>query len=445
MSATEESASADARDTGDTPATEPSVEPFPPAQRSDRTAQKRSRGIRLGVLTAILVLITGIGILHQTGTSFKPVGVDALCPFGGIETLWSLMSGAGLMRRIAVSSVVLLATTFLIAIVFRRAFCGYLCPLGVLQELFGKIGTAIWPKNRPVMSAAIDKTARLLKYGVLVFFTVWTWQAATLVIRPYDPWVAWMHLTSAELFAEFGVGVAILGISLVGSIVYDRFFCKYLCPMGAFLGAISRFSLFKVRRVESTCIDCKLCDRACPVNVTVSTVDVVQDAECINCNECVNACPVADTLVVSTSTGNGTATAFGASQMMWLVFALAAIMIGVTTVSGAFAWTMPTLSSAVEQTGGTLNVEDIKGSMTFAEVSAASGIPTAVFMQQYGISDADLNAKIKDLVPIYGFDVHTDVREFVAAQMAAGAGAPAGGSEGTAPACGMGGEEAGSD
>ncbi len=443
MSTTEEPTSAEPMDTNDGVDKERSTDEVAPrAQRSDRVAQKRSRGIRLGVLTAILVAITSIGILHQTGTVIKTVGVDALCPFGGIETLWSLVTGAGLVRRIAVSSVVLLAMTVLIAVLFRRAFCGYLCPLGAVQELFGKIGKAIWPKNRPVMPTAIDKPARLLKYGVLVFFTVWTWQAATLVIRPYDPWVAWMHLTSAELFAEFGIGLAILGIALVGSIVYDRFFCKYLCPMGGFLGAIARFSLFKVRRVEDTCIDCKLCDHACPVNVTVSTVDVVRDAECINCNECVNVCPVADTLVVSTSSAHGTATKFGATQMMWLVFALAAIMIGVTTISGAFAWTMPTLSSTVEQTGGTLNVEDIKGSMTFAEVSAASGIPTEVFKQQYGISDADLNVKIKDLMPVYGFDVHTDVREFVASQMAAGATVPASGTQ-PAPACGEEGSDCG--
>jgi len=445
MSAIEEGTPSDPLDAGGENATGSPTETGSPVRRSDRAAQRRSRAIRFGVLLAILVGITGIGILHLTGTSFKPVGVDVLCPFGGIETLWSLVSGAGLIQRIAVSSVVLLVMTVLIALVFRRAFCGYLCPLGAAQELFGKIGNAIWPRNRPVMPAALDKPARLLKYGILVFFTVWTWQAAALVIRPYDPWVAWMHLTSAEVFAEFGVGLAILGVSLVGSIVYDRFFCKYLCPMGGFLGAISRLSLFKVRRVESTCIDCKLCDQSCPVNVTVSTVHVVQDAECINCNECVNACPVAETLVVSTKSDDRTAIRFGATQMMWLVFALAAVMIGATSISGAFAWTMPTLSATVRQSGGTLNVEDIKGSMTFAEVSAASGIPTEVFKRQYGIGDADLNAKIKDLAPVYGFDVHTDVREFVAAQMAADTGVPAGGAQPAAPACGTEGEEAGSD
>lgn len=387
------------------------------AVRSDKAAQKRSRGIRLGVLATILVVISGIGVLHQSGGSFKPVGVDALCPFGGIETLWSLLTGAGLITKIAVSSVVLLGMTLLLAVVFRRAFCGYLCPLGAVQELFGKIGKAIWPRKRPVVPAVIDKPARLLKYAVLVFFTVWTWQVAELVIRPYDPWVAWMHLTSAEVLAEFGIGLAVLGLALAGSVVYERFFCKYLCPMGAFLGAISRFSFFKVRRNTETCIDCKLCDTACPVNIEVSTATVVEDAECINCNECVNVCPVADTMTVSTSPKPGARTV-RPNQMLVLVLALVAIVLGVSTAADAFSWTMPTLSSTVESSGETLNVEDIKGSMSFAEISEASGLAPEVFKQQYGISDADLATPIKNLAEKYGFDVHTDVREFVREKMA---------------------------
>lgn len=387
-------------------------------QSSDRVAQKRSRGIRLGVLVTILVAISGIGILHQIGGPFNPVGVDALCPFGGIETLWSLLAGGGLITKIAVSSVVLLGMTILLAVVFRRAFCGYLCPLGAVQELFGKIGKAIWPRKRPVVPAVIDKPVRLLKYVVLVFFTVWTWQAAELAIRPYDPWVAWMHLTSAEVFAEFGIGLAVLGVALAGSVVYERFFCKYLCPMGAFLGAISRFSLFKVRRNAETCTDCKQCDAACPVNIKVSTLAVVEDAECINCNECVNVCPVADTMTVSASSKRGARTV-RPNQMLVLALALVTIVVGVSTGADAFSWTPPTLSSAVESSGGTLNVEDIKGSMTFAEISEASGLAPEVFKTQYGISDSDMATPIKDLAEKHGFDIHTDVREFVRAQMAA--------------------------
>ena len=104
---------------------------------------------------------------------------------------------------------------------------------------------------------------------------VWTWQAAALVMRPYDPWAAYAHITSAELMTEFGIGVAILGISLAGSLVYERFFCKYLCPMGAFLGIFSKVSFSGIRRDADACINCSVCDKACPMNLDVSTADTV--------------------------------------------------------------------------------------------------------------------------------------------------------------------------
>ncbi len=384
------------------------------ARKSDRAAQRRNRTVRLVVLTLGLVIVTAIGTAHRFG--IPVVGVDALCPFGGIETFWSMVVSAQLIQRIAVSSVILMGVVLLIAVIFRRSFCGYICPLGALQELFGKIGHAIFRGKRPSMPAAIDKPARYLKYVVLVVFVVWTWQAASLMIRPYDPWVAWMHLTSPELFAEFGIGAAVLGISLVGSIVYDRFFCKYLCPMGGFLGAISRFSVFKVRRNESTCIDCKACDKVCPVNVTVSTVQVVNDAECIDCSECVNVCPVTNTLEVSTSGWPRGGKALQPLAVLGIVVALIAGVIGLTTLTGSFAWTIPTLSETVEKSG-TVNVEEIRGSMTFSEISKATGIPEATFQEKFGVKPSEMKVKIKDLAPVYGFDVHTDVREFIAKEL----------------------------
>ncbi|MDO8915751.1 MAG: 4Fe-4S binding protein [Coriobacteriia bacterium] len=386
--------------------------------RSDRTAQKTSRGVRLAVLVAGLIAITGIGYMHQTGLPFKVVGVDALCPFGGIETLWSLFAGGALVTKIAASSVILLVVTLVTALVFRRSFCGYICPLGALQELFGRLGKAIWGKGkRPELPVALDRPARWLKYLVLIVFTGWTWTTATLVIRPYDPWVAWMHLTTAEVWTEFTVGVAVLVISLLGSIVYERFFCKYLCPMGGFLGAISRFSLFKVRRVESTCIDCKLCDKACPVNLKVSEAETVESPECINCNECVNACPVKDTLVVSTTGPTSSRKSLSPNKVLVSVLAIIAVSLAATTAAGAFAWTMPGLAPATPAGSAPVvpdvNVEDIKGSMTLDEVIAATTIPAKDFEAKFGVSTSETGEKIKDLAAKYGFDVHTDFRTFV--------------------------------
>jgi polyferredoxin len=384
--------------------------------RSDRSAQKLARRVRLGLLAVLLVGITGIGVAHQMGATV--VGVDALCPFGGVETFWALIAGGTFVQRIAASSVILLVGIIVTALLFRRSFCGYICPLGALQEFAAKLGNLFFRGKRPEMPAWLDRPARYLKYVVLVGFTVWTWQAASLVMRPYDPWVAWMHLTSPEVIAEFSIGLAVLGASVVGSVVYDRFFCKYACPMGAFLAVMSKLSVFKVRRNATTCTSCSACDKACPVNVKVSTVDVVEDPECINCNECVNVCPVKDTLTVSAPGAAATRKSIKPIMAMLAVAGLLIAIVGVTTFTGKFAWSLPTLASAAKTAGGEFNVENIKGSMSFAEVAMATGISGREFEKRFGLSESDMTKPMKELAEAKGFDVHTDVRTFVQEKLA---------------------------
>jgi polyferredoxin len=364
-------------------------------------SRRTARIVRWAVLGSVLALITVLGYLHQRMGVGKPVGVDALCPFGGLETLGTLLSSGTLVKRIALSSVLLLGAAVATALVFRRAFCGRICPLGYLQELFGGLGKRVFGR-RFIMPTALDRPARFMKYLVLVVVLVGTWTSASLIIRPYDPWAAYQHISSAELLTEFGVGFAVLAVSLAASLLYDRFFCKYLCPMGAFLGLISRFSLFKVRRNASTCIDCKACDKACPTNVIVSTADVVHNPECIDCGECVAACPVKDTLSVSAG-----AHALGPVQAGAFAVGTFALLVGGATAAGQFQWTMPTLADQLQDAAGTgsgaqtFDSSLIKGSTTMTEVAEATGIPASVFTDVYGVPASEQGEQLKVLKATY--------------------------------------------
>lgn len=393
-------------------------------ERTDATQRRTNRQVRLGILIVSLAAITVIGAMHQLAQVAKPVGVDALCPFGGLETLWSLLSGGGFIQKVALSSLILLIGTVITAVLFRRVFCGYLCPLGALQELFGKIGHRIWGRKRPTVPAAIDRPARYLKYLVLIVISLWTWQAGELVIRAFDPWVAYMHLTSAEVLAEFSLGLVVLGVSLAGSVVYDRFFCKYLCPMGAFLGVVSKVAPFAVTRDADACTTCGACDKACPSNIAVSTASTVTTAECISCNECVNACPAKGALGVSGHIG-ASGFEFEPQKVLGITLVIMAALVGTATANDSFQWGKAT--APVVDAAGTIDVETIKGYMTFEQISAASGVPAQAFEARFGIKPADMTVPVKDLAPTYGFDVHTDLREFVAEQVKAGAVVPAGG------------------
>ena len=376
--------------------------------KNDPKTRKQNRTIRLVVLLAVLILSTVMGLLHQYPMGVKTVSVDALCPFGGIESAITLISTGVMLQKIAWSSFILLFATIIIALLFRRSFCGNICPLGTLQELFDKIGNLIFRKKYEV-PLFIDRPARYLKYIVLVVFVFMSVWLGTLVIRPYDPWAAFHHITSIDLFTEFMVGFIVLVLSLIGSIVYNRFFCKYLCPMGAFLGLINRLGWFRVRRVDETCTHCKDCNKACPVNIQVEELEDVHSSECINCNLCVDACPVKDTLVIS----GPRKTVISSKTVVLATLGVFIILLVISTASGSFKWTMPPLAETVSETNE-FDPANIKGSNTFQEVSEVTGIPINLFLERFKISEEDFIGLIKDAAhkENSGFDTEA-VREFV--------------------------------
>lgn len=241
-----------------------------------------------------LVLVTIAGFRHQIlggGPSGSPP-VDSICPFGAIESLYKLLATGKFIDKIDWSALVLLIGAIISTIIVGRYFCGWICALGTMQELFGKLGLKIF-KKRFEVNARLDKSLRYLKYVLLAIILYFTWKTGTLIIRPYDPFAAYSHIPAGfeELWGDFAIGFSILIISLIASMFYDRFFCKYACPLGAFLGIISKISLFKIKRENSTCIHCNLCNKSCPVNINVSNLNQIDSAECISCLECVTACP----------------------------------------------------------------------------------------------------------------------------------------------------------
>ena len=378
-------------------------------ERTPSAARTRSRALRLSLLVAILALSTALGILHQVSGT-KPVPMDALCPFGGIESAWSVLSAGTLLSKVAWSSFILLGATLLAAVLFRRAFCGNFCPFGTLQELFGRFGKRLFGRTFQV-PAGLDRWARLLKYAVLAVFVALSAVLGTLAIRPYDPWVAYHHLLDPEVVAGLLGGLIVLVLTVVGSLVYDRFFCKYLCPMGAALTPFAKAGLFKIKRDPAICINCARCDRACPVNLPVSTLGTVKDAECLDCDACVDACPAKGALVIEGPAGRRISPLV---RTLGTVGIFAGVM-GIATLAGPFRWSMGTLEARGHAAGTpAIDPESIKGSDTWESVIRLSGIPKEAFFQRFGIGEADLGRPIKEKAHAPGSTFDTEaVREWV--------------------------------
>jgi len=209
-----------------------------------RSKQKRSIRVRWFILGFLVLGTSLIGFLHQHPLEgFTPPGVDALCPFGALESLPSLISEGLLLKRVAVSSFILLAAAFLVSLLFRRGFCGQVCPLGALQELSAKLGLKLRSGKKLEVNPKIDRPARWIKYFLLAFIVLASWLSSGLIIRPYDPWAAFMHISSAEILSEFAFGLGLLVVRVGASVFYERFFCKYLCPMGAAYGIFSKLGV----------------------------------------------------------------------------------------------------------------------------------------------------------------------------------------------------------
>lgn len=354
------------------------------------------RVIRWIILLSILVLTTVLGRLHQM-IKFYP-SIDAFCPFGGLESAWVMIRYQGILHKVAWSSFILLFVTIGTAIIFRRSFCGEICPLGFLQELFGLAGRKVL-QRRFNLPRKLDNILRYLKYPVLVIFLGLAWRTMELSIRPYDPWVAYHHLGSDELFSKNLIGFIVLVLSLGLGFISDRPFCRYLCPMGGFLGIISKIGVTRIKRNVSSCTDCGLCDKNCPVNIEVSKQEIITSAECLTCSECINTCPVKDTL--SYVTPGKKSRKIPTSIVLFGTLLIFVITITINTITKQFIWKADTgLEHKVERLYW--GPQRLKSDNTLYEVVQVYQIHPNYFANEFALTEEDqfyLTLKELDIDP----------------------------------------------
>jgi len=251
-----------------------------------------SRLLRWLILGSFLLFIISSSILHTLG--YAAPSIHGLCPYGGLASSLSIIAYGTFFKKIMIGTFIIFISTMSLAIVFRRSFCGQICAFGALQEFLGNLGRSIFKGRRFVITTKIDRIFRYLKYLVLIFTVAMSWMTGILWITPYCPYNALGHMADFQsLTSIYLIGFILLIITLIGSFFYERFFCKYLCPAGAFYAIIGKISPFAVRINKDKCIDCGLCNKICPMNVNImnSKSEKITDSECINCNECVNTCP----------------------------------------------------------------------------------------------------------------------------------------------------------
>lgn len=270
-----------------------------------RLFRSRSIWIRRVVQVFFFGLIALIAVNHTLvengiGIPFlSTASLHALCPFGGVVTIYQYATAGTFVQKIHESSFVLMVIGFLLAILFGPVFCGWVCPLGTVQEWVSGLGRKLFRRRfNHFVPAKLDNILRYLRYLVLAWVLYMTAATGTLIFAEYDPYFALFNFWSDEVALS---GLAILGVSLGLSLFVERPWCKYACPYGAVLGLSNLFRVFSIRRSETTCKADGACSILCPMNIPVDSQTTVRDHQCISCLECASEaiCPVAKTVVFS--------------------------------------------------------------------------------------------------------------------------------------------------
>lgn len=266
---------------------------------------------RLAFQLGFLVLNVAIGVqfwifvrFFETGGEGpylpRPPGVEGWLPIAALLNLKATLL-TGELPRLFPAGLVLLVAFLATSLLFRKAFCSWLCPVGTISEWLWKLGRRAFRRTF-ALPLWLDLPLRGLKYVLLAFFL---WAVAGMSVESIrafleSPYGIVADVRMLDFFRHMGTDTAIvLAMLAAASLVLQNPWCRYLCPYGALHGLVSWLSPARIRRDPQACIDCAKCSRACPSRLAVDARASIASPECTACLECLAACPVKDALAIS--------------------------------------------------------------------------------------------------------------------------------------------------
>ncbi|WP_313343346.1 4Fe-4S binding protein [Sedimentibacter sp.] len=230
----------------------------------------------LSVITACIIYYLYINDFID----FRILSAGDLNPYGGWSSLKSSLTDLSYRWRGISKSIGLTIAISVTTLLFGRFFCGYICPIGSLQDFFKFIG-----KKLNIKEIKLKKTKyfnpEILKYLILIITMVLSILGIGNLISIYSPWLSYMNI-----FIGFNIhiGTVVLFAIIIFSLFIKRIFCRCLCPLGAFQALLYAVGPFKVYK-SSNCDGCSVCLKNCPVDIPY-TDELTVSPECINCSEC---------------------------------------------------------------------------------------------------------------------------------------------------------------
>ncbi|MBQ3281208.1 MAG: 4Fe-4S binding protein [Eubacterium sp.] len=180
-------------------------------------------------------------------------------------------------------------------IVFGRFFCGYACAFGTVGDIVYALSYRIQKKTGKMIPGIPEKTVKklqLIKYLILAAVIISVFAGLGDEVNHNSPWTLFSLLISGQFpLADHVAAGIILLLIIAGMAVRSRFFCQFLCPMGAVFSLMPVIRTGRLVRDSGNCIKCcRICKQDCPVTLKLGRDDF-REGECIRCNRCITACP----------------------------------------------------------------------------------------------------------------------------------------------------------
>jgi ferredoxin len=264
------------------------------------------------VVVSLLLFVPVLFMFIDLTGVLPPWAVSALTIPELIPAIVRIFSGVG-------SGLIGLAVVLLLTVLFGRVYCSSICPLGTLQDMISRLNR----KRNSRRKFLFRRQNYLLHYGLLSLTVVLALGGSLFLLNFLDPFSNFGRLAetllrpvaillnngiarllaATHVYTVFTVplhvpspGALILTSAVavtlfVMSYTRGRLFCNTLCPAGALLGLVSRFSFFRIVIDRDACRDCGLCEKVCKTGCIDSVNMRVDFSACVSCFNCFDACP----------------------------------------------------------------------------------------------------------------------------------------------------------